>query len=1212
MKFKTTILIILLPLLISAITINVDNPKLQGSTFQNELPQMIDPGNPMMPYLPIKILMPMGETIKSISITPSQKDVVKNKYNIEYARKVQPISKASIDDTKKNMKVYNSEKDYPVFDHKILGYQTYRGYKLLLVNLYPYKYSPLKGEISWYKKVEVTFNTFEEKGSYEHQNRLLLDDKQTRAKIKEMVINPSTIRSYKKRSVHSERNLVTANDPYEMIIITDAVSEAFFTDFINWKSAQGISAATFITADIYSEYDGVNDQEKLKNFILDAYTVYSGTDTPLEYVILGGDDEIVPIRTIYISTGANTVDNAMPSDLYYGCLDDNWDNNGNGIYGEVEDNADIIPEVTVARFPAETELEFNNIFSKTQFYVENTAVSNEVAYMLGENLNWNPVTWGGDYKDEIVSLTPSLDSDYHLFTLYDRDGTYSTVSVQDAIDEGVSIINHMGHSNETIVFGQTAGNVNSYTNEEYGFAYSQGCYPAAFDELTSHESECIAENLVKNEHGLYAFVGNTRYGWYMPGSTNGPSQPYDIEFFDAIFNENIRELGKALDESRIVLANTALTYSATRWVHMELVLFGDPTVEVKEPALNFPYIVPVEAVYDDSQTGDGDGIPNPGEEIEIFVELENLVGWEDASDVTASISFEDPSIQVLEDEVAYGNIPNGASISTDPFLISVPQDCNYDSYEYSLNITAPIAGNTSFDRTYQLSMEVSLFQQNWPWTTNNSVISNPIITDFNNDEVNEVMIVDAASNVNLLNINASQLTGFPWAGEANIWKSTALGDINDDGYDDIIIATRAGDIYALDQNGNAIFNNTECCEQLLTPMISDIDGDDSLDLISFGLDKKINVLDNSGNMLNNFPLEMPMLTFYDMATADLDLDNKNEIVIGTLDGMVSAVNHLADNVNNFPVQLSAAVNTAPIILDNLNIVVGTSDNKIHLISNTGEILFSKTLNSNVAKSSIAGNFDDNEDLEIVFTTTNGKIYVIDQNGDELAGWPVDINNSVSNPPLAVDLNDDGELNVICFSNSNNLYAFHKDGSEVDFAPVPVNLIGNTPSTIDDIDADGDFDIVTGISTGAIIIDCKLPKGNRTSWKTYRGNYKRTGYYGDNQLFTAADDLAVQISRSNLEQNYPNPFNPSSAGRSPSTTIAFSLAKDTEKANLEIFNIRGQRVKDFKFDDLAANQRYSVTWNGRDNYGKQVSSGIYFYQLIAEDKLINVKKCILIK
>jgi FlgD Ig-like domain len=87
-------------------------------------------------------------------------------------------------------------------------------------------------------------------------------------------------------------------------------------------------------------------------------------------------------------------------------------------------------------------------------------------------------------------------------------------------------------------------------------------------------------------------------------------------------------------------------------------------------------------------------------------------------------------------------------------------------------------------------------------------------------------------------------------------------------------------------------------------------------------------------------------------------------------------------------------------------------------------------------------------------------------------------------------------------------------------------------------------------------------------------------------------------------NYPNPFN-------PTTTITFSLNTEiAENTELVIYNLKGQKVKQLVSDQLVAGQ-HSVVWNGLDDSGKSVSSGVYFYKLKSGD-FEKTKKMLLLK
>ena len=78
----------------------------------------------------------------------------------------------------------------------------------------------------------------------------------------------------------------------------------------------------------------------------------------------------------------------------------------------------------------------------------------------------------------------------------------------------------------------------------------------------------------------------------------------------------------------------------------------------------------------------------------------------------------------------------------------------------------------------------------------------------------------------------------------------------------------------------------------------------------------------------------------------------------------------------------------------------------------------------------------------------------------------------------------------------------------------------------------------------------------------------------------------------LEKNYPNPFN-------PSTTISFSIPSDMS-CKLDVYNIRGQKVKTLLNENMMAG-RHSIVWDGVDDNGRSVSSGVYFYKLATPNR-----------
>lgn len=103
----------------------------------------------------------------------------------------------------------------------------------------------------------------------------------------------------------------------------------------------------------------------------------------------------------------------------------------------------------------------------------------------------------------------------------------------------------------------------------------------------------------------------------------------------------------------------------------------------------------------------------------------------------------------------------------------------------------------------------------------------------------------------------------------------------------------------------------------------------------------------------------------------------------------------------------------------------------------------------------------------------------------------------------------------------------------------------------------------------------------------------------NDQVKAASEIPTEFS---IKQNYPNPFN-------PDTKIDFNIPK-SGNVKIEIFNILSQKVRTLVNQEFNAGS-YSATWNGRNDFGKQLSSGTYFYS-IESGTFRMIKKMILMK
>jgi hypothetical protein len=110
-------------------------------------------------------------------------------------------------------------------------------------------------------------------------------------------------------------------------------------------------------------------------------------------------------------------------------------------------------------------------------------------------------------------------------------------------------------------------------------------------------------------------------------------------------------------------------------------------------------------------------------------------------------------------------------------------------------------------------------------------------------------------------------------------------------------------------------------------------------------------------------------------------------------------------------------------------------------------------------------------------------------------------------------------------------------------------------------------------------------------------------YGDTTLVSVNNYQIPETEKSVLISNYPNPFN-------PSTTIEFSIQNDSH-IELSIYNIKGQKIKTLAYNEFTKGF-HSIIWNGDNEFGRSVSSGLYLYKLNVNGKIEAVKKCLLLK
>jgi hypothetical protein len=146
-------------------------------------------------------------------------------------------------------------------------------------------------------------------------------------------------------------------------------------------------------------------------------------------------------------------------------------------------------------------------------------------------------------------------------------------------------------------------------------------------------------------------------------------------------------------------------------------------------------------------------------------------------------------------------------------------------------------------------------------------------------------------------------------------------------------------------------------------------------------------------------------------------------------------------------------------------------------------------------------------------------------------------------------------------------------------------------------------------TGFVRLNDNRPLGpNETSYVDKEVQPRQTYWYRigavdrDGEFLSKVQSVTTPHRSVEIRQNYPNPFN-------PSTTIDYYLPRHSH-VTLSIFDVNGQRVRSL-VDRPVRLGHHSVVWNGVDDNGNRVSSGVYFYRLRVGNTVIT-KKLVVVK
>ncbi len=566
----------------------------------NEARPCDTPGTPWLPAAYRTLLLPSGARVTAVHCTGDEA-LLQTNITVAPAQPPQRRNAPKAAPVPPRAEAYALDALLPPQPAQYLETQTMRGYTLVALRLNPVRYNAARRALYFASALRVTIDYDEATPLAAPARNLAVFGAMARG----LAANPQLAEARPQTQRLAARNTVDY-----LIITAPALSNAFAA-LIAQRAGRGLSTALMTTEAITAAYPGADTQQKIRNCITN-FVYNKGT----LYVVLGGDDTVVPDRDCYVTCEGYT-ESQMPTDLYYSGLDGTWNADGDGTYGETTDNVDLAPDVFVGRIPVRTAQQATDYINKLIAFENNRPTALLEKMLIVGTETWDTYTGTGRptdllddghaefragnhpsvsdaeiwsrrmYRDGLTQYWRAATLQYFFDTLTSWDTTtagdyaQTAANVQSKMNLGWGQVYFSDHGYES-GWGLESGNYTtseaSSLNNRVVLVYTDACLSGHFDGTPE---PCFSEGMLRNAAGgALVYIGCSRYGWGMPGSWDGgASSVYAYKFYRRLLEPRSVSIGQAFAQHKADMAPQCTINDAERWIQFGLNLQGDPAIQ---------------------------------------------------------------------------------------------------------------------------------------------------------------------------------------------------------------------------------------------------------------------------------------------------------------------------------------------------------------------------------------------------------------------------------------------------------------------------------------------------------------------------------------------------------------------------------------------------------------------------------------------------------